>query len=82
MPTPEDWVYVNHFDEPREPRAHCSLPSGEGNAQLIADIAQLIDNLLSNLPGCLSKRIRATSKRRSAIDRVFNQRYDKRAGCD
>ena len=21
LPTPEDWVYVNHFDEPREPRA-------------------------------------------------------------
>ncbi len=30
-PTPHDWVYVNHFSDPRRPRA-ISLPTGQGNA--------------------------------------------------
>src|SRR3546814_14506963 len=35
LQTPADWVYVNNFDEPREPRA-LELPSGTAGA-FIAD---------------------------------------------
>lgn len=46
--TPADWVYVNNFDEPREPRA-LELPSGTAGA-FIGDINGLIDNLLATFP--------------------------------
>lgn len=71
--TPVDWVYVNHFDDPREPRA-LQLPPGEG-AQLIADINQLIDNLLSTFPAAFEHP--TFQQKKNAIDRAFNQRYDK-----
>nr|BFE94024.1 hypothetical protein GCM10020185_45600 [Pseudomonas brassicacearum subsp. brassicacearum] len=49
LQTPADWVYVNNFDEPREPRA-LELPSGTAGA-FIADINGLIDNLLATFSG-------------------------------
>ena len=56
LATPADWVYVNHFDDPREPRA-LQLPPGEG-AQLIADINQLIDsNIFTGQQVCRSDAI-------------------------
>ncbi len=73
LATPADWVYVNHFDDPREPRA-LQLPPGEG-AQLIADINQLIDNLLSTFPAAFEHP--TFQQKKNAIDRAFNQRYDK-----
>lgn len=73
LATPTDWVYVNHFDDPREPRA-LQLPPGEG-AQLIADINQLIDNLLSTFPAAFEHP--TYQQKKNAIDRAFNQRYDK-----
>lgn len=48
LQTPADWVYVNNFDEPREPRA-LELPSGSAGA-FIGDINGLIDNLLATFP--------------------------------
>ena len=42
LQTPADWVYVNNFDEPREPRA-LELPGGAA-AAFIADINALVDN--------------------------------------
>ena len=49
MQTPADWVYVNNFDEPREPRA-LELPSGTAGA-VSAEINCRIDNLLATFPG-------------------------------
>ncbi|MDX5371794.1 MAG: AAA family ATPase [Pseudomonadaceae bacterium] len=71
--TPVDRVYVNHFDEPREPRA-LELPPGTA-AAFIADIGQLIDNLLATFPAVFETP--TFQQKKSAIDRVFNQRYDK-----
>lgn len=71
--TPADWVYVNHFDEPREPRA-LQLPAGSA-AAFIADIGHLIDNLLATFPAVFETP--TYQQKKSAIDRVFNQRYDK-----
>jgi predicted ATP-dependent protease len=71
--TPCDWVYVNNFDEPREPRA---LRLDQGSAQgLMADIDQLIDNLLATFPAVFETP--TYQQKKSAIDRAFNQRYDR-----
>ena len=71
--TPSDWVYVNHFDDTREPRA-LELPSGSAGA-FIADMNGLIDNLLSPFPAVLEHP--SYQQKKGAIDRAFNQRYDR-----
>lgn len=71
--TPVDRVYVNNFDEPREPRA-LELPPGTA-AAFIADIGQLIDNLLATFPAVFETP--TYQQKKGAIDRVFNQRYDR-----
>ncbi|MCY1280562.1 putative ATP-dependent protease [compost metagenome] len=73
LATPADWVYVNNFDESREPRA-IELPPGNA-ADFGEDIDQLIDNLLSTFPSVFESP--AYQQKKSAIDRAFNQRYDK-----
>ncbi|KRW72105.1 Lon protease family protein [Stutzerimonas nitrititolerans] len=73
LDTPSDWVYVNNFDEPREPRV-LELPQGSA-AAFIADIGQLIDNLLATFPAVFEHP--SFQQKKSAIDRAFNQRYDK-----
>lgn len=73
LETPMDWVYVNNFEEPREPRA-VQLPPGEANA-FITDIGQLVDNLLATFPAVFETP--TFQQKKSAIDRAFNQRYDR-----
>ncbi|MBB2495387.1 Lon protease family protein [Aquipseudomonas ullengensis] len=73
LATPQDWLYVNHFDEPREPRA-LELPAGTA-AEFIADLGHLMDNLLSTFPAVFETP--TYQQKKSVIDRVFNQRYDK-----
>ncbi|CDF86135.1 putative ATP-dependent protease [Pseudomonas knackmussii B13] len=73
LPTPADWVYVNNFDESREPRS-IELPPGSA-AEFGEDLEQLIDNLLSTFPSVFENP--AYQQKKSAIDRAFNQRYDK-----
>lgn len=73
LDTPSDWVYVNHFDEPREPRA-LRLPPGEA-AGFIDDLNGLIDNLLATFPAVFEAP--TYQQKKSAIDRAFNQRYDR-----
>lgn len=71
--TPADWVYVNHFDYTREPRA-LELPSGSA-AEFIADMGGLIDNLLATFPAVFEHP--SYQQKKGAIDRAFNQRYDR-----
>lgn len=72
METPADRVYVNNFDEPREPRA---LELAPGTAStFISDISQLIDNLLATFPAVFETP--TYQQKKSAIDRDFNKRYD------
>jgi len=70
--TPADRVYVNHFDEPREPRA-LELPAGSAG-DFIADINGLIDNLLATFPAVFEHP--SFQQKKNAIDRAFNKRYD------
>ncbi|WP_193072148.1 Lon protease family protein [Pseudomonas sp. FME51] len=72
MATPQDCVYVNNFDETREPKALHMAPGTA--AQLIEDIHQLIDNLLATFPAVFEHP--AFQQKKSAIDRNFNKRYD------
>lgn len=71
--TPSDWLYVNHFNDMREPHA-VQLPPGEGSC-FCADISVLIDNLLATFPAVFETP--AWQQKKSAIDRSFNRRYDK-----
>ncbi|MCL7461931.1 ATP-binding protein [Pseudomonas sp. NW5] len=73
LQTPSDWLYVNNFDDPREPRA-LRLPAGTAQ-QLITAIEQLIDNLLATFPAVFETP--AYQQKKGAIDRGFNQRYDR-----
>ena len=72
LETPADRIYVNHFDEPREPRA-LELPSGH-SAEFIADINGLVDNLLATFPAVFEHP--SFQQKKNAIDRAFNKRYD------
>ena len=72
LSTPCDWVYVNHFDEPREPRA-LELAAGSAG-EFIADINLLIDNLLATFPAVFEHP--SYQQKKSVIDRAFNKRYD------
>lgn len=71
--TPSDWLYVNHFDDTREPRA-LELPSGSAG-DFIADMNGLIDNLLATFPAVFEHP--SYQQKKGAIDRAFNQRYDR-----
>ncbi len=73
LATPADRLYLNNFDEPREPCA-LELPAGSASA-FSADIGQLIDSLLSTFPAVFE--LPSYQQKKSAIDRIFNQRYDR-----
>ncbi len=47
-PPPEDWCYVNNFDNPAKPRA-LSLPAGEGK-RFGLDVGRLIEELSVAIP--------------------------------
>jgi predicted ATP-dependent protease len=69
-PTPDDWCYVNRFDDPQRPRA-LRLPPGRG-VQLKADMRELVRDLRAALPEALeSDSYRA---RRAELDREYEER--------
>lgn len=73
LPTPRDCVYLNNFDEPREPVA---LHPAAGTASaLVADIERLVDNLLVTFPTVFEQPAFQQCKNR--IERNFTRRYDK-----
>ena len=71
-PTPMDWVYVNHFERPREPIA-IALPAGQ-SVSLANDIDTLIDKLLATFPVAFDGP--SYQRRKNRIEREFNQRYN------
>ena len=50
-PQPDDWCYVNNFDDPHQPRA-LRLPAGRGG-KLVLDLGMLIDDLRTAIPAAL-----------------------------
>lgn len=71
--TPNDWLYVNHFDEPREPHV-IELPAGMGS-EFSQDMSVLLDNILATFPAVFETP--SWQQRKSNIDRVFNKKYDR-----
>lgn len=71
--SPSDWLYVNHFDEPREPHA-IELPAGMGS-EFCRDISALLDTILSAFPAVFETP--SWQQKKGAIDRAFNKKYDK-----
>ncbi|HET7160064.1 MAG TPA: ATP-binding protein, partial [Burkholderiales bacterium] len=72
-PTPDDWVYVNNFDEPAKPIA-LRLPPGEG-PKLKSDLAQLVEELRTAIPAVFeSDEYRS---REGQLQAEFTERHDK-----
>ncbi|HEB77527.1 MAG TPA: ATP-binding protein, partial [Methylothermaceae bacterium] len=72
-PTPDDWIYLNNFDQAREPVA-LSLPAGRSR-RLAEDIDSLIDKLLDTFPAAFESP--SYQRRKHRIEREFNQRYER-----
>ncbi|MCF5243908.1 Lon protease family protein [Pseudomonas syringae] len=76
MQAPSDWVYVNNFDEPREPKA-LELPPGTAH-EFMADIGGLIDNLLVTFPAGFDHP--SYQQKKNSLHRAFKHRYDRAMG--
>ncbi|WP_334048083.1 Lon protease family protein [Alteromonas gracilis] len=72
LSAPDDWCYINNFEEEREPVA-LKFPPGGGKA-FHKDIAALIDDVLDSLPIAFDNP--GYQRRRASISREFEQKYD------
>ena len=69
---PDDWCYINNFDDERQPVALKFPPSGGKAFQ--KDMAALIDDVLDSLPIAFDNP--GYQRRRTSISREFEQKYD------
>ncbi|MFB9885682.1 Lon protease family protein [Balneatrix alpica] len=72
QPTPSDWVYVNNFNDQRNPNA-IELPAGQGKI-FQEEIRQFIDSLLATFPSVFEGL--GYQQQKNAIEREFNQAYE------
>lgn len=70
--TPSDWICVNNFDAPNEPRV-IALPHGMGE-RLLKHIEQFIQELVASFPDAFENP--SYIQQRTALQNAFNQRYD------
>ncbi|WP_281647627.1 ATP-binding protein [Parendozoicomonas sp. Alg238-R29] len=73
MAAPEDWAYVNNFDNAREPLV-LRLPVGTGT-ELQKDFTHLVDELMDTFPAAFESP--SYQQKKSLIERKFNKSYDK-----
>lgn len=71
--TPDDWCFINNFDEEREPFA-LRLSPGESR-KLSKEIDLLIDEVLDTFPAAFDNP--GYQRKKAAINRTFDQKYDK-----
>ena len=71
--SPSDWIYVNNFDNNREP-LKLELSAGSGEV-FKKDLENLIDNLLTTFPAAFEHP--TYQQKKSLIDRDFNLKYDR-----
>lgn len=69
---PRDWLYVNNFDNPREPRA-ISLPPTQG-LHLQKDIDRFIESILATFPAVFENP--AYLQQKNALQKQFDKRYE------
>ncbi|SEK44341.1 lon-related putative ATP-dependent protease [Colwellia chukchiensis] len=71
-PTPDEWCYVNNFDDANSPRKLCVSP-GDGK-QLLTRMETFIDELMDLFPEIFDNP--GYQRQKAAIDREFNKKYD------
>jgi len=71
--TPDDWLYVNNFENSVEPRC-ISLPEQRGK-KLLADIDSLIESLLVTFPSVFE--LPSFLQKKNAIQRLYDEAYEK-----
>lgn len=69
---PSDWICVNNFDAPNEPRV-IALQHGMGE-RLQKHIEQFVQELLASFPDAFENP--SYIQQRTALQNAFNQRYD------
>ncbi len=69
--TPDDWCYINNFDEEREPFL-LRLAPGESK-HLNKDVSSLLDEILDTFPAAFDNP--GYQRRKAAISREFDRRY-------
>lgn len=72
-PTPDDWCYINNFEDERAPFV-LRLPPGEIK-QLVKELDGLLDELLDTFPAAFDNP--GYQRKKAAISRSFDQLYDK-----
>ena len=70
--TPHEWLYVNNYDDHREPIA-LFMHAGQSK-QLADDIDSFIDEVLDTFPAAFDNP--AYQRKKKSIDREFNDAYD------
>jgi predicted ATP-dependent protease len=70
--TPSDWLYVNNFDNPGEPRA-IEMPPEQG-ISLIRDIDKLIEAVLATFPTVFENP--SYLQQKTAAQKAFDHTYD------
>ena len=70
--TPDEWCYINNFDDGRVPKA-LRLKPGESRT-FTKDVGLFIDELLDTFPAAFDHP--SYQRRKKAIDRDFNLKYD------
>ncbi|MEH6729959.1 MULTISPECIES: Lon protease family protein [Pseudoalteromonas] len=70
--TPNEWLYVNNYDDHREPIALFMQPGQ--SKQLSDDIDSFLDEVLDTFPAAFDNP--AYQRKKKSIDREFNDAYD------
>lgn len=70
---PDDWLYVNNFDNAVEPRC-ISLPEQQGE-KLLKEIDRLIEALLATFPAVFEHP--SFLQKKNALQRLFDDAYEK-----
>jgi len=68
--TPVDWIYVNNFENVREPWA-IEMPTGQGK-KLVNDCQNMVSHLLVTVPAAFENP--DYQRKKTAIDKVFKQK--------
>lgn len=71
-PTPNEWLYVNNYEDHREPIA-LFMQAGESK-KLSDDIDSFLDEVLDTFPAAFDNP--AYQRKKKSIDREFNDAYD------
>lgn len=70
--TPDEWCYINNFEDSRIPRALRLKP--QESKTFCEDISKLIDELVDTFPAAFDHP--SYQRRKKSIDREFNLKYD------